>query len=182
MSELSQALAELPLTAECKFIEFKPEFSAEGKNKTIESYERGQYHWTVTLRLNGKSVTTRYSTGTGHCIEPGESHSYTYRGVSGFSRAPKNWRSDHSGDAVAFRKYWFADKRSARAPDLADVVSCLFADASGAEESFEDWCASLGCDTDSRRAHDTWQACRNTALDLRVLFGNDYDRLSRLEH
>lgn len=181
MSELSNALVEMPITAECKFIKFEP---GPAKVDGLSNYDHsfGTYHWLVTLRLNGQSMTIPYSTGTGHCVEPGESHSYTYRGVSGFSRAPKGWRYDRSVDAVAFRKAWFADKRSARVPELADVVGCLLSSSSGAEQAFEQWASDLGYDTDSRKAYDTWQACRNEQLGLRVLFGSDYDRLLGLEH
>lgn len=127
-------------------------------------------------------MTTPYSTGTGHCVEPQGSHTYNLGGRTLPARAPKNWRDDRAIDAVSFRKAWFADKRSARTPELADVIGCLLSCSSGAEQSFEAWASDLGYDTDSRKAYEIWQAERGNQLGLRVLFGSDYDRLCGLQH
>lgn len=53
------------------------------------------------------------------------------------------------------------------APEALDVLYSLFIDASIARESFEDWCADLGYDTDSRQALETYLACQESGVKLR---------------
>ncbi|KWH50715.1 hypothetical protein [Burkholderia cepacia] len=55
-------------------------------------------------------------------------------------------------------------------PKLADVFGCLLSDADSTEETFEDWCDSLGYDSDSRKAERTYHACRATAAKVAELF------------
>lgn len=55
-------------------------------------------------------------------------------------------------------------------PSAADVVHCLILDASGTDERFEEWAASLGYDPDSRTAERVFNACRETAAALRRTF------------
>jgi len=40
---------------------------------------------------------------------------------------------------------------------------------------FEDWCAELGYDTDSRKAERTFRACQRIAERLRQFLGDAYD-------
>ena len=56
----------------------------------------------------------------------------------------------------------------------ADVDSLLrqVRDAEAGAQSFEDFCADLGYDTDSRKAEKTWQACKVTAVGLSQLFSD----------
>lgn len=56
-------------------------------------------------------------------------------------------------------------------PEVADVLLCLALDASGADQSFEDWCADYGYDTDSRSAERTWRAVRKQTATFRSFFG-----------
>jgi len=51
------------------------------------------------------------------------------------------------------------------------VLDSLVSDASVGGESFEDFCADLGYDTDSRKAHTTWEACRATVDQLTTFLG-----------
>lgn len=55
-----------------------------------------------------------------------------------------------------------------RMPELADVLDCLVSDASSVRNSrgFEDWCADLGYDTDSRKAEKTYKTCERQADKL----------------
>lgn len=57
-----------------------------------------------------------------------------------------------------------------QAPTLADVLCSLRSDAS-VPESFDDFCAEMGYDTDSRKAESTWKACRSIAIRMRKLLG-----------
>lgn len=55
-------------------------------------------------------------------------------------------------------------------PELADVMSCLLFDADAADQTFDDWCADFGYDTDSRKAFATYDACAQTARGLNSMF------------
>ncbi len=50
---------------------------------------------------------------------------------------------------------------------LDDVLHSLVMDASACEQSFEDWCADFGSDSDSIRALETYRACQKNAAKLR---------------
>lgn len=52
-------------------------------------------------------------------------------------------------------------------PELDAVLYALVWDASASEESFDDWCAGLGYDTDSRKALETYLQCQETVTKLR---------------
>jgi hypothetical protein len=68
-------------------------------------------------------------------------------------------------------------------PNIADVMHCLLMDASGTEETFEDWCGNYGIDSDSRKALDTYLACQKTLVELRkVLRYSLLKELTGLEH
>lgn len=62
-------------------------------------------------------------------------------------------------------------------PTAADVVSSLFLDAHGWDdsESFEDFCDMFGFDPDSRKAERIYNACGTTANRLRWFFGDEYE-------
>lgn len=66
-----------------------------------------------------------------------------------------------------------------REPELAEVLSCLFLDASGYDNAngFEDWCSEYGYDTDSRKAERTYRAVERQAKQLRSILGDDYAKL-----
>ncbi len=67
-----------------------------------------------------------------------------------------------------------------RPPTARDVLSSLVMDASCADEpTFEDFCSSLGYDSDSRTAERIWHACRDTELQLRRMFGAKYEDLQK---
>lgn len=65
-------------------------------------------------------------------------------------------------------------------PTAADVLDCLASDAAGFEnaQSFEDWCAEYGYDTDSRKAFRTYSTIRRQANKLRAMLGDaNYETL-----
>lgn len=68
----------------------------------------------------------------------------------------------------------------AQPPTLADVLGCLASDSASVEnsQSFDDWCADFGYDTDSRKAERTYNACKGQAAALRTLLGDtEYETL-----
>lgn len=66
-------------------------------------------------------------------------------------------------------------------PDAASVLDCLASDASGAEESFDDWCDSCGYDTDSRAAERTYKAVVTATRKLEAFLQDSYDDLMNIE-
>lgn len=95
---------------------------------------------------------------------PWEHHAYTVkvtRGAESFETAYKQGMAHEDG------------------PTLAAVLACLMSDASAGEGgSFEDFCGEFGYDTDSRRAEQTYNACRDTAAAMRRMLGEHFDAVA----
>ncbi len=60
-------------------------------------------------------------------------------------------------------------------PTAEGVLECLLSDASGADESFEDWCAELGYDSDSRKAEAIYKAVKRQTEKLRRFLGAEFE-------
>lgn len=58
-------------------------------------------------------------------------------------------------------------------PSAADVLYCLASDASGADQSFEDWTDDYGYDPDSRKAERTYKAVVKQSKALRRFLGEE---------
>lgn len=85
----------------------------------------------------------------------------------------------HTGHVLTYYSMGRAHKYP---PKAADVLQSLALDSSCSEESFEDWCANFGDDTDSLKAHKTWEACRKVNRDLvEWLSQGDFEILARCE-
>jgi hypothetical protein len=61
-------------------------------------------------------------------------------------------------------------------PDIEGVIDCLLSDASGADQSFENWCRDLGYDTDSRKAEKIYKQVVKQTLRLKNLLGDDFEK------
>lgn len=59
-------------------------------------------------------------------------------------------------------------------PDVASVLDCLASDASSFDnaQSFEDWAADMGWDTDSRKAERTFKAIKRQSERLKRFLGS----------
>lgn len=136
--------------------------------------ESPQLRWRVSVRRNGREFySTEYSAGCAHSPEYKKGGSAT-------------WQSHGSRVTAAVVaecetgiRYGDRLGRPVPPPDAADVVHCLLMDASGTDETFEDWAGNLGYDPDSRKAEAAFNACRETAAALRRTF--DRDELEALE-
>jgi hypothetical protein len=62
-------------------------------------------------------------------------------------------------------------------PTAEDVLSMLASAAVDVEnaDSFEDWCAEFGRNTDSRKVYGQWEEAQERAADLRRFLGDKYD-------
>jgi len=59
-----------------------------------------------------------------------------------------------------------------------DVLHCLISDTQSAVNSFEDWCADFGYDTDSRKAEAIYNACQRISVKLHKLLGDDLSKFA----
>lgn len=115
--------------------------------------------WDVILTRNGQSITFPYRMGLGHeqskCGKP--------RTTGRF--APARPYCHMRCESIGWRP---------TPPDLYSVLTSLKADATNGE-TFTDWCANYGYDTDSRKAMDTYLACQESEDRSRKFFGADWD-------
>ena len=66
-------------------------------------------------------------------------------------------------------------------PQVQDVLHSLLLDASNTDQPFEDWCADLGYDTDSIKAHNAYLECVKCGQWLRSsLTTGQIDQLTEL--
>ena len=64
-------------------------------------------------------------------------------------------------------------------PKLYDILACL---TKYDPESFENFCSEYGYDEDSRKAENTWKACKRSAEKLaRIYDGDIYDLANELQ-
>lgn len=60
-------------------------------------------------------------------------------------------------------------------PKASDIMECLLSDASLGDNTFDDFCAELGYDTDSRKALESYLECQSMNAKLRRLLKQDFD-------
>lgn len=90
----------------------------------------------------------------------------------------ENWRADAShwrvtlgrGTDQPFDTFYSMGSAHTGEPELCDVLNCLLSDAVAADQSFDEWCSDLGMNPDSINDRDTYDACRQTSVNLRQLF------------
>lgn len=130
--------------------------------------ESPQLRWRVSVRRNGREFySTEYSAGCAHSPEYKRSGGRVTAAV--VQECDTGWRADRPG--------WYGTP--VPPPDAADVVHCLLMDASGTDETFEEWAGNLGYDPDSRKAEGIFKACRDVAAALRRTF--THEELESLE-
>jgi hypothetical protein len=113
-------------------------------------------NWRVSIARASKPRTDG---GLGRA--PGASIATDY--MQGIGHVPKDPRARFNPYSVAQDNYERECAESGRyaggklpAPKLADVLYSLLLDGEAADETFEDWCANYGYDSDSRKAEATF--------------------------
>jgi len=86
--------------------------------------------------------------------------------------APRN-KKPENGIANAELQGWL------HAPQLKDVLYCLFSDTEAGSYSFNDFCANFGYDNDSLKALDVYRACMESAPKLRKALGADFASIQK---
>lgn len=101
--------------------------------------------------------------------------------ASEWGEAASHWRVTLKRNGKSYSTHYSMGAALTGSPELCDVLYCLISDAESAGESFDDWCANFGYDTDSRKAERTWKACKRVAASLSRLFtNNELDALREL--
>lgn len=131
-------------------------------------------HWRYTLKVGSREMSGYFTKGSGLRIWRQSSWSSLQK--------PKGWSKGKRAQLVWNPTKYDRDAYLAwsepEPPTVAEVLDCLASDASGADQSFEDWCSDLGYDTDSRSAERTYNAVRQEMYDLRKLLGTaDFETL-----
>lgn len=137
-------------------------FNVEALGKHSDDEKREHYLYRVTLTYQGRTFSTDYRMGVG-CVE----------------LKPANHMADPKRQAERlggeFRYNALGPGKDAiavpRPPTLLDVLGSLRSDCTLGDQLFEDFCGDLGYDTDSRKAHASWEACQRMHYELRNLFG-----------
>jgi len=127
--------------------------------------------WEATLRFADKSHDVpSYKSGLGH-------RKAVFHGPGGAFNGPSG---DCTKDiAAAAERGWTKPVP----PTTGDIVGSLVMDASGADESFSEWCSSLGYSDDSIKARATYDACQRTRDALLRMFGRElFEELAAAEH
>jgi hypothetical protein len=171
MSELSNKLAGINLDMTARHIEL-----VIPSNPSDWAHDR----WEITISYEGRSLSTEYKTGLGHrALARGTNKTFKglvamYYGkrVDGTATANMNVEQAAMAGLIVPVK-----------PDLVDVMHSLLMDAGGASETFENWCANFGYDSDSRRALNTYLECQKISDSMNKVLGQKMVQdLCGLEH
>jgi hypothetical protein len=145
-------------------IEFDAQFQGTGFGD--DDWKREANLWSITLTYDGHKLRTDYWMGPGNVTyEPFKQFNARHHEAA---QQRGRLKYNHFGpgkDAVTFP----------RPPERNEVLACLASDCQLGDQRFEDFCADLGYDTDSRKAYVSYEACREQMYELRRLFGAQYE-------
>jgi hypothetical protein len=133
------------------------------------SRNRGEKHpslnWRVVLAKGGDAILTDYMQGIAHV--PGYSKMPRL-----FDGGPREWQfaCHRAAETGRYPVRRFLDK-PLPPPDLTDVLYGLTIDGDAADYTFEDWCSNYDYDTDSRKAEETYNVCREHGRKLQRMLG-----------
>src|SRR5260221_530649 len=85
------------------------------------------------------------------------------------ANCPCQCSPSYTRGTLAYEKWERANLKPV-APVAADVLYSLLSDATADQQSFNDWCADLGCNADSIKALNTYSACCEISKNLRRIF------------
>lgn len=166
--------------ADASGIEYKAEFVPQSKSRNAGNKEPS-LNWRITLRKNGRELTTDYMQGIAHL--PHYSHAFARNAV--YDAAVREACETGKSRIIPHKNAYDAAQggravpvaREIPAPEFADVLYSLVSDAEVLEySSFDEWAENFGYDTDSRKAEQTYRACLDIALKLRAIVDLDKAR------
>ncbi|VTU31984.1 hypothetical protein H4CHR_02918 [Variovorax sp. PBS-H4] len=102
----------------------------------------------------------------------------TFRTGTGLRKFPQSYRrlgKPYTTNTLA----WHDEQKLLQPvkPPIASLLHSMFMDASGATQTFEDWCSDFGSDSDSIKALETYRACQQIHNDLRKFFTHEQHEL-----
>lgn len=164
--EIETAVAELVAQA-C--VTFSAIYAGETKNAFGEAGHTMDKWSCAFTKGDGREAHEEfeYFTGLGHRAEPTKTDKIMAgRGL------PALTEKDITQRTIYGRRYFAAleKMRKPQAPHVAGVLHSLILDSSATGQSFADWCSDFGYDTDSRKAHATYEACQQNADKLARIF------------
>lgn len=109
--------------------------------------------WRVTFNRGNKKESFEYFTGIGHRVSK-----VTMPDI--IRKSPRSVAAER----------WIKENVKPHTPQAAGVLYSLLTDTSATEQSFANWCADFGYDTDSRKAFSVYEACQQNADKLFKLF------------
>lgn len=145
----------------------------------------GPYDYKGTPRMVHKGEYSRGSAyrrfkkqlgWTGSEYAPEERYVRSKLGNPAGKDVPMGWWHNPKGtDRPNLLPQYLALVTEGTPPEIADVLDSLASDAQTYDgcRDFDDFCASLGMDPDSRRAEAMYKACGETAKALRYLLGTE---------
>lgn len=122
----------------------------------VNKWDSQMFEWRVTLTRDEKTRVLPYWMGLGHVQ----------------TKCGKRW----DRELPCYHARCSNAGPQPTPPDLYSVLTSLKSDATDGE-TFEDWCANFGYDTDSRKAMDTYLACQASENESRRFFGADWPRI-----
>lgn len=151
------------LTMETEFVPF-----SKSRNKAEKS---PSLNWIVTIRKDGHEIWKGdYSAGCGHTA----AYKASAKDLGGRNCIMRNEaiREECETGRAWPGPYQFKKGHKVE-PEFASVLASLCLDGGAIEEgTFDDWAASYGYDTDSRKAESIWRYCVETGLKLRAALGD----------
>ena len=158
MYALEKALIEKPVKIESIYLGE----IAEEKQK-MDNFQ-------VTLSYQGREMTTTFKMGLGHrIVDKSKLFDLKTYGLGKYAgkKIPYGLKVRDTTILEQFSKV--------TQPEIADVLYCLLSDALCGQDTFEDFCNSLGYTTDSRKALEVYLVCQKIEKDLRKLLWNDFN-------
>lgn len=125
--------------------------------------------WLITFTKNNKAEDFDFFTGLGCRAESTEGEKNRVK-ILGFPGLTAN---DLKNNNLYAKKYRAACEaaRKPKAPAPVDVLHSLILDSSAATQSFENWCADCGYDSDSRKAFGIYELCQKNADKMQRVWG-----------
>lgn len=152
-------LAQHGVTMSATFVPQSASRHSQEKDRTL--------NWRIAFKRvsNGASFAIDYSQGVGHIPKIiGKSYPMEMQA--------REWEASEKGRYQARANSSFATK-PLPPPSAANILYCITSDASCIDDTFEDFCANLGYDTDSRKAEAIYNACRAQTRDAQRVLGRD---------
>ena len=143
------------------------EFQHVPTNYDPKSKEWQHIAWNATLTTPRGSFQTPYKQGIGHIPKEWGIDARSLAGSEALNRILRTGRRHiigPSGDALKTAGVL-------PTPEPLDLLSSLCSDAGAIDETFDNWCANYGYDSDSRKAEATYNACREIGLNMIRIMG-----------